>query len=126
MITLQVSGVICQILMLFFSIIFVYSPYVTCMEICIIFVNFHRCLSFFEHCHNMAEFVIIKIKTVMIGALPRYATGGCCQNVEHVPNRHQRGFLDEVVAEEVHKCIRDFLFVESMRHVSVMNPWVGL
>jgi hypothetical protein len=28
--------------------------------------------------------------------------------------------------EEVHKHIRDFLFVEGLRHVRVMNPWVGL
>jgi hypothetical protein len=45
-----------------------------------------------------------------------------------MPNRQQARFLDNMVAdlEDVHKCARDFLFVEGLRHVRVMNPWVGL
>jgi hypothetical protein len=45
-----------------------------------------------------------------------------------MPNRLQARFLDNLVAdlEDVHKCARDFLFVEGLRHVRVMNPWVGL
>jgi uncharacterized membrane protein YgcG len=68
------------------------------------------------------------IKTVWIGPLPRYVTGSCCQEAGHVANRQQRGFLDTVLEslEEVHRCTRDYLFTEGMRHARVMNPWVGL
>jgi hypothetical protein len=67
-------------------------------------------------------------KTVMVGPLPRFVTGGCCTDPGHMPNRKQPGFMDNMVKEleEVHKQVRDFLFVENLRHVRVMNPWIGL
>jgi hypothetical protein len=67
-------------------------------------------------------------KTVMVGPMPRFVTGGCCTEPGHMPNRTQPGFLDNMVKEleEVHKQVRDFLFVENLRHVRVMNPWIGL
>jgi hypothetical protein len=104
----------------------------------------------------------VGIKTMWVGPLPRYVTGGCCLDAGNVANRQQRGHLDSPGAgnvanrqqrghldspgagnvanrqqrghldsllsnlEEVHKCIRDFLFVEGLRHARVMNLWVGL
>jgi hypothetical protein len=68
------------------------------------------------------------VKTVMVGPMPRFVTGGCCEAPSHMPNRSQPGFLDNMVKEleEVHKQVRDFLFVEGLRHVRVMNPWIGM
>jgi hypothetical protein len=68
------------------------------------------------------------IKTVLVGPLPRYVTGSCCQDPEHMPNRLRARFLEDLVADldDVHKCARDFLFVEGLRNMRVMNPWVGL
>jgi hypothetical protein len=67
-------------------------------------------------------------KTVMVGPMPRFVTGGCCDVPSHMPNRSQPGFLDNMVKEleEVHKQVRDFLFVEGLRNVRVMNPWIGM
>jgi hypothetical protein len=68
------------------------------------------------------------IKTVLVGPLPRYATAACCNEAEHMPNRRGARFLEDLVEdlEGVHKIARDFLFKESLRHIRVMNPWVGL
>jgi hypothetical protein len=68
------------------------------------------------------------IKTVWIGPLPRYVTGGCCLEAGHAQNRLRRDFLESQLGhlEEVHTCTRDFLFVEGLRHARVMNPWVGI
>jgi hypothetical protein len=67
-------------------------------------------------------------KTVLVGPLPRFVTGSCCEEPGHIPNRDQPGFLNNMVGEleELHKNVRDFLFVEGLHHVRVMNPWVGM
>jgi hypothetical protein len=70
----------------------------------------------------------VDFKTVMMGPLPRFVTGSCCEDPGHIPNRGQSGFLNNMVGEleELHKNVRDFLFVEGLRHVRIMNPWVGM
>jgi uncharacterized membrane protein YgcG len=68
------------------------------------------------------------IKTVLVGPLPRYATAACCNDAAHMPNRRGARFLEDLVddLEGVHKTARDFLFKESLGHMRIMNPWVGL
>jgi uncharacterized membrane protein YgcG len=68
------------------------------------------------------------IKTVLVGPLPRYATAACCNKAAHMPNRMGARFLEDLMEdlEGVHKIASDYLFKESLRHIRVMNPWVGL
>jgi hypothetical protein len=62
------------------------------------------------------------IKTVLIGA------SGCCDNAAHITNRRGPRFLEDMLEdlEGIHKTMRDYLFMENLRHIRVMNPWVGL
>jgi hypothetical protein len=67
-------------------------------------------------------------KTVLIGPLPRYVVAGCCGKAAHISNRRAPRFLEDMLEdlEGIHKTTRDFLFKENLRHIRVMNPWVGL
>jgi hypothetical protein len=68
------------------------------------------------------------IKTVLIGPLPHYVAAGCCDNATQIPNRRGPRFLEDILEdlEGIHKTMRDYLFKESLRHIRVMNPRVGL
>jgi hypothetical protein len=67
-------------------------------------------------------------KVVVIGPLPRYVTGGCCNTTEHMPNRAKPRFLESLLADLaiLNKSLKDFLFSENFRGVRAMDPWVGI
>jgi hypothetical protein len=68
------------------------------------------------------------INTVVIGPLPRYATGGCCDSKDHMQNRKKPNFLDTMLADlaVLNRSIKDFLFSENYRGARAMDPWIGL
>jgi uncharacterized membrane protein YgcG len=70
----------------------------------------------------------VGIKTVFIGPLPRYVTGACCRNNEHMGNRIEPGFFLKMKQDlaAVNKEIKDFLYNDDYQHVRAMDPWIGL
>jgi hypothetical protein len=67
-------------------------------------------------------------KVVVVGPLPRYVTGGCCEDSGHMPNRIKPRFLESLLADLaiLNKSIKDFLFSEDFRGARAMDPWVGI
>jgi hypothetical protein len=67
-------------------------------------------------------------KVVVVGPLPRYVTGGCCEDSGHMPNRTKPRFLESLLADLaiLNKSIKDFLFSEDFRGARAMDPWVGI
>jgi hypothetical protein len=68
------------------------------------------------------------VPTVMVGPLPRYITGGCCEDPQHMGNRKKPDFLHEMKRDlaALNKSIKDFLFNNDFPTIRAMDPWVGL
>jgi hypothetical protein len=68
------------------------------------------------------------IKTVMIGAMPRYVTTGCCNDPEHMANRVAPGFLSNMKRDlaALNRTVKDFLHNDGYENIRAMDPWVGL
>jgi hypothetical protein len=68
------------------------------------------------------------IKTVMIGALPRYISAGCCQDPEHMANRVAPGFFANMKKDlaALNRTVKEFLHHDGYDNIRAMDPWVGL
>jgi uncharacterized membrane protein YgcG len=68
------------------------------------------------------------IKTVMVGALPRYISAGCCQDPDHMANRVATGFFGNMKKDLValNRTVKEFLHHDGYENIRAMDPWVGL
>ena len=75
-----------------------------------------NCLPLFEELKELTK--------IVLSPLPRYLTGGCCQDDEHAPNRHDAGFRRKIIGglERLRKTIRDQLVENGVRNFKVINP----
>jgi len=63
-------------------------------------------------------------KCVFVTAMPRYICAGCCEDPEHVVNREDEDF-EEDLRENLQECrgnFKDFLFCNGLRNFRVIDP----
>jgi hypothetical protein len=68
------------------------------------------------------------INTAMMSPLPRFVTGSCCKDPEHMGNRKAPEFfahMKEDLARTV-RVLKEFMHNDDYQNIRVMDPWVGL
>jgi hypothetical protein len=68
------------------------------------------------------------VPAIFISPMPRYVACGCCDEHDHVANRFQRGFKDEIMAKlaEVKANTKNFMFMNHYHNITVMDPAVDM
>jgi hypothetical protein len=64
------------------------------------------------------------IKNVMVGALPRYVTAGCCADPEHMAKRLAPGFFNNMKRDlaALYRTIKEFLHHDGYENIRAMDP----
>jgi hypothetical protein len=64
---------------------------------------------------------------IVTAPLPRFLTGGCCEDPAHMPNRRQAGFEANLVRDlrDTAENLRDFLFTSGFKQYKVLDPGVS-
>jgi hypothetical protein len=64
---------------------------------------------------------------IVLSPLPRYVSGGCCDNDGHVANRRRPGFEANLNRElkDVAERLRDYLFTTGQKLIKVLDPAVS-
>jgi hypothetical protein len=67
-------------------------------------------------------------KTVVVCPMVRYITEGCCDDGDHIPNRMDPGFNDQLKKEllEARNVLKDFFQKEGHNHCRVLDPAVDI
>jgi hypothetical protein len=65
---------------------------------------------------------------VFIAPMARYFKNGCCDERNHISNRFQRSFRDDINRQlaDLTKNIKNFMFMNNLRHVKVIDPAVDM
>jgi hypothetical protein len=68
------------------------------------------------------------IPTAFIGPMPRYVTGSCCGDAEHMANRSTPGFEAKMRGDlaDLNRTVKEFLRNDGYSNIRAMDPWVGL
>jgi hypothetical protein len=65
---------------------------------------------------------------LLVSPLPRYVVGGCCEDLEHMPNRRLPGF-EQQLTEDLKATatnFKDFLFTHGYKNGKVVDPLISL
>jgi hypothetical protein len=67
-------------------------------------------------------------KTIVVGPMLRYITGGCCDDPEHIPNRNKPDFTKNLKKEMVvaKNTLREFLRTSGNHHCRVLDPGMDM
>jgi hypothetical protein len=67
-------------------------------------------------------------KTIVVGPMLRYITGGCCDDPEHIPNRNKPDFAKNLKREMVvaKNTLREFLRTSGNHHCRVLDPGMDM
>jgi len=67
-------------------------------------------------------------KRVVVLPLPRYVTSLCCQDLEHIPNRKEAGFYNNIREglNVLGRTFKDYLFVLGMRDTVLVDPAITI
>jgi len=67
-------------------------------------------------------------KRVVVLPLPRYVTGSCCEDPEHIPNRREASYYGNIKEglAVLNRTFRDYLFVMGMRDTIMVDPLITI
>jgi hypothetical protein len=71
---------------------------------------------------------MVGYKTIVVGPMLRYITGGCCDDPEHIPNRNKPEFAKNLKKEMVmaKNTLRDFLRTSGNHHCRLLDPGMDM
>ena len=66
-----------------------------------------------------------KVKKLLLSPLPRYWLGGCCDDVDHAPNRSDANFEEELFAgvDKLRRISKDFVHMNKITNITVLNTF---
>ena len=66
-----------------------------------------------------------KFKKLLLSPLPRYWLGGCCDNVNHAPNRNDANFEEELFlgVDKLRRISKDFVHMNKVNNITVLNTF---
>ena len=63
------------------------------------------------------------VRKLLLTPLPRYWLGGCCEDVDHIPNRMEESYEDELFTgvDKLRRFTKDFVHMNKLTSVTVLN-----
>jgi hypothetical protein len=89
-------------------------------------------------CSKSAQYALFKVLTplfdtacsktcVLLSPIPRYLKEGCCRQVDHMPNRANNNFSQQLLDDlkEVTGNLHDFCFTSTFKAMKILDPQVS-